>query len=321
MSYLTVVHSNELVEAAYTLNVDEMRLILLAATKIDSRKSNIGEIELFPSEFVAAFDTNSKNVYRSLKQAAKGLGRKPIIIPIVGTTKVRELYWLSYNEYDNDDKGTSIKLKFNPELSPYLYDLKNNFTVIKFEQAAKLTTPFSFRLYQWLIKAKNLDSSKEGHSIQVILEIDWIKSQAGLQGKHDRWSKFSEKVIQPAVELINSKTDISIIWKPIKQGRKVHAIQFNYVVEEAAFAKPIRPRLYRRPKVVKGSHEEGSWMRKNLSLLLSYRTELKNYDSSAKLDIKDLERIAEYSSICDRVIHQNALKELAERRSKKTKTV
>ena len=62
-------------------------------------------------------------------------------------------------------------------------------------------------------------------------------------------------------------------------------------------------------------------MRKNLSLLLSYRTEWKNYDSSAKLDIKNLERIAEYSSICDRVIHQNALKELAERRSKKTKTV
>jgi hypothetical protein len=62
-------------------------------------------------------------------------------------------------------------------------------------------------------------------------------------------------------------------------------------------------------------------MRKNLSLLLSYREELKNYDSSAKLDIKDLERIAEYSSICDRVIYQNALKELAERRSKKTKTV
>ncbi|MCD9500374.1 hypothetical protein [Photobacterium carnosum] len=34
-----------------------------------------------------------------------------------------------------------------------------------------------------------------------------------------------------------------------------------------------------------------------------------------------LERIAEYSSICDRVTHNNALKELAERRSKKTKTV
>lgn len=316
MSSLTVVHSNELVEAAYSLNVDEMRLILLAATKIDSRKPKIGEIELFPSEFVRAFGTNSKNVYRSLKQAAKGVGRKPIIIPIAGTTKVRELYWLSYNEYDNDDNGTSIKLKFNSELSPYLFDLKNNFTVIKFEQAAKLNTPFSFRLYQWLIKAKNLDNSKEGHSVQVVLEIDWIKSQAGLEGKHERWSKFSEKVIQPAVELINAKTDISVIWKPIKQGRKVHAIQFNYVVEAGAFAKPVRPRLKRRPKVVKGSHEEGVWMRKNLKILLDYEKVLKEYDDAVKLDIKDVERIAEYSSICDSVTHERAKKELLVRRKK-----
>lgn len=316
MSGLTVVHSNELVEAAYSLNVDEMRLILLAATKIDSRKPDIGEIELFPSEFVGAFGTNSKNVYRSLKQAAKGVGRKPIIIPLVGTTKVRELYWLSYNEYDNDDNGTSIKLKFNPELSPYLFDLKNNFTVIKFEQAAKLNTPFSFRLYQWLIKAKNLDNSKEGHSVQVVLDIDWIKSQAGLQGKHERWSKFSEKVIQPAVELINAKTDISVIWKPIKQGRKVHAIKFNYVVEAGALAKPVRPRLKRRPKVVKGSHEEGVWMRKNLALLLDYKKALKEYDCTAKLGIKDVERIAEYSSICDRLTHDRAEKELLARRKK-----
>ena len=319
MSCLTVVHSNELVEAAYSLNVDEMRLMLLAATKIDSRKSSIGEIELFASEFVSVYDTNSKNVYRSLRQAAKGLNRKPIITPIVGTTKSREISWLSYNEYDNDDRGTSIKLKFNPDLSPYLYDLKNNFTVIKFEQAAKLTTHFSFRLYQWLIKAKNFYSSKEGSSIQVILEIDWIKSQSGLKGKYDLWSKFSEKVIRPAVELINSKTDISIIWKPIKQGKKVHAVQFNYIMEAATFAKPIRPRLYRRPKVLKGSHEEGEWMRKNLSLLLSYRDELKKYDAFEKLDIKDLERIAEYSSISDREIHESALEEISERRAKKQK--
>lgn len=318
MSGLTVVHSNELVEAAYSLNVDEMRLILLAATKIDSRKLDIGEIELFPSEFVSAFGTNSKNVYRSLKQAAKGIGRKPIIIPIVGTTKVRELYWLSYNEYDNDDNGTSIKLKFNSELSPYLFDLKNNFTVIKFEQAAKLNTPFSFRLYQWLIKAKNFDNSKEGDSVQVILEIEWIKSQSGLQGKHERWSKFSEKVIQPAVELINSKTDISVIWKPIKKGRKVYAIQFNYVVEAGAFAKPVRPRLKRRPKVVKGSHEEGNWMRKNLTLLLNYEKALKEYDNKARLDIKDIERIIEYSSICDYVTHERAKRELLARRKKNT---
>ena len=314
---LTVVHSNELVEAAYSLNVDEMRLILLATTKIDSRKPDIGEVEIYPSEFVGAFGTDVKNVYRSLKQAVKGVGRKPIIIPIVGTAKVRELYWLSYNEYDNDDNGTSIKLKFNPELSPYLFELKNNFTVIKFEQAAKLNTPFSFRLYQWLIKAKNFEKMKEGHSTQVTLEVDWIKTQSGLDGKYERWDVFKERVIQPAIGLINARTDISVIWKPIKQGRKVHAIQFNYVEEKAQVSKPLRPRLFRRPKVVKGSHEEGIWMRKNLTLLLDYEKTLKEYDNAAKLDIKDVERIAEYSSICDRVTHERVKKELLSRRKKR----
>ncbi len=314
MSDLTVVHSNELIEAAYSLNIDEMRVILLAATKIDSRKSDIGEIEIFPHEFVSSYQTNSKNVYRSLKQAIKGVGRKPIIMPIIGTTKVRELFWLSYNEYDNDDDGTSIKLKFNPELFPYLFELKDNFTIIKFENAAKLSTPFSFRLYQWLIKAKNLNSSKDGDSIQVVLEIDWIKSQSGLEGKYERWAKFSEKVIQPAIQKINLNTDISVIWKPLKQGRKIYAIQFNYVLEkDESCIKPLRPRLYRRPKVLKGSHEEGVWMRKNLSLLMEYEERLKRYDDKEKIALSDLRKIAEYASICDRNTEIRARKEIKSR--------
>ena len=308
---LTIVHSNELVEASYSLSVDEMRVILLATTKIDSRNADVGEIEIFPHEFTTAFDTDSKNVYRSLKQAIKGIGRKPIIMPIVGTTKVREFFWLSYNEYDNDQNGTSIKLKFNPELSPYLFELKDNFTVFKFEYAAKLNTPFSFRLYQWLIKAKNLNHAKDGQSIQVVLDVSWIKSQAGLEGKHDRWAKFSEKVIQPAIQQINTKTDISVIWKPLKQGRKVYAIQFNYVIEkDNSCTKPIRPRLYRRPKVMKGTHEEGVWMRKNLALLLEYETQLKRYDDKEKLALTDLRKIAEYASICDRITEDRAKKEI-----------
>lgn len=314
MTELTVVHSNELVEAAYSLSVDEMRVILLAATKIDSRKPNVSEIEIFPSDFTEAFQTDSKNVYRSLKQAIKGIGRKPIIMPVVGTTKVRELFWLSYNEYDNDDHGTSVKLKFNPELNPYLFELKDNFTVLKFENAAKLSTPFSFRLYQWLIRAKNLNSAKHGGSIQVVLEVDWIKAQAGLEGKHERWAKFSEKVIQPAINQINIKTDISVIWKPLKQGRKVYAVQFNYVLEkDESCIKPVRPRLFRRPKVIKGSHEEGCWMRKNLALLLEYEGDLKRYDNKAKLAISDLRKIAEYASICDRITEERVKSEIRSR--------
>ncbi len=313
---LTIVHSNELVEASYNLSIDEMRLISFVATKVDSRKSDVGEIKVYPTEFAHAFGLNKHNMHRNLVNSIKSLATKAVTMPLDNKRNV-VLPWLGMGIYDRQpDDSSHVIVAFSQYIQPYLFELKDRFTVINFEQAARLNTPFSFRLYQWLIKAKNLDNSKEGHSVQVILELDWIKSQAGLEGRYARWDVFKDKVIQPSVNLINSKTDISVIWKPIKQGRKVNAIQFNYVVEAGAFAKPVRPRLKRRPKVVKGSHEEGVWMRKNLALLLDYEKALKEYDCAEKLDIKDVERIAEYSSICDSVTHDRAKKELLARRKK-----
>ncbi len=314
---LTIVNSNELVEAAYSLNLDEMRLLFLAMSKIDSLKSELKEIEILPSEFVRLFNVDSKNVYRSLRVAVKGIGRKPLVLPVADSSRVRELFWLSSNEYDNADYGTAIKMTFNPELAPYLVDIKQNFTSIKFEEAAKLTSPFSYRLYQWFNEAKNLNSSKENGTIKVSLDLEWMKKQSGLEGKYERWDVFKAKVINPAVEQINAKTDISVIWKPVKNGRKVDAIQFNYVLEKDELCmKPLRPRLFRRPKVLKGSHEEGLWMRKNLALLLEYEVLLNKYDCKAKLALSDLRKIADYASICDKITEDRVRNEIELRTTK-----
>lgn len=311
----TVVQSNELIEAAYALTVDEMRLLLLASSKVDSRKSNVGKITIHPDEFAKTFNLPKKHIYDNLRKSVSQIMRKPVVFFEDGERVERA--WLIENRYKSDPSdGTYITIQFSPLIEPFIFDLKERFTVIDFEKAAKLNTPFSFRLYQWLVKAKNLNSKKDGHSIAVELEIEWMKEQSGNKGSYPQWRDYKDRVIQPAIDQINSKTDISVIWKPIKVGRKVQAVQFNYVVEESEFAKPIRPRLNRRPKVMKGSHEEGVWMRKNLALLLDYEKALKEYDCAAKLDIKDVERIAEYSSICDNVTHERAKKELLNRRKK-----
>ena len=68
--------------------------------------------------------------------------------------------------------------------------------------------------------------------------------------------------------------------------------------------------MYRRPKVSKGSHEEGVWMRKNLALLLDYEIQIKRYDDKGILSISDLRKIAEYASICDRITEDRARKEI-----------
>lgn len=151
----------------------------------------------------------------------------------------------------------------------------------------------------------------------MLLDLSWMKSQTALVGEYDRWDHFSDRVLKPAIEKINANTDLSVIYEPIKTGRKVTSVKFTYVVEVGSIEKPLRPRLARRPKVLKGSHEEGVWMRKNLALLLDYEAKLKAYDTEAKLTLPDLRKMMEYAVIAEPELQQRLKKEIENRTTKK----
>ena len=314
MDKLSVVHANELVEASYSLSIDELRIIALASTKVDSRSSNVGEIRIDVSEFKKAYGLDHGRVYSDLRDAVKSIMRKPI--RLFDGKEVLELAWLSSNRYRIDD-GSYIMIKFSNEIEPYLFELKDRFTSINFEYAAKLNTPFSFRLYQWLYRAKKLNKNKKGEVVEVFFEVNWMKSQTALLGEYERWGDFNERVLKPAIERINANTDLSVIYESIKTGRKVTAVKFTYVVEVGSEEKPLRPRLTRRPKVTKGSHEEGVWMRKNLALLLDYEAKLKAYDKAAKLTLPDLRKMLEYASVAEKELQIRLSDELKKRQAKR----
>ena len=313
----TVVTGNDLVDASYKLGINELRLLNLALSKIDSRQPNPGELTLYPAEFAKIYGIENNDLYRTMRNAVKGIGRSPVMLPVPGKNRTIELYWLVKSEYDNGEDGTSIKLQFSPLVEPYLFELKEKFTAISFEHCSRLTTPFSYRLYQWLIRYRNFDNRKQGEVVVVQLDIDWIKQKAGFAGEYERWDVFRAKVINPAIEQINNKTDISVIWRPIRNGRKTTAIEFSFVTEKAAFAKPERPRLARRPKANPGSDKLGQWAKTNMNLLLEYRKALRKYDSASKLDIKDLQRLVDYMRLLRDSRLPKVEDELESRRKKK----
>lgn len=315
---LTVVHSNDLIESSYNLSIDEMRLISYVASKIDSRKKSVGEIKIYPSDFAEAFNLDRHNMHRNLVNAIRSLANKSVTMPLDEKRNV-VLPWLGMGIYDKQPNDAShVVVAFSQYIEPYLFELKDRFTAINFEYAARLNTSFSFRLYQWLYKVKKLQCSKSNKSVAVELDLEWMKSRAGLENKYEDWRDFAKFAIKPAIEKINVNTDLSVIYEPIKKGRKVTAVKFVYVVEtEPTHSKPLRPRLMRRPKVLKGSHEEGVWIRKNLALLLDYETKLKAYDAEAKLTLPDLRKMAEYAAIAEPELQQRLKKEIEERTTKK----
>ena len=150
-------------------------------------------------------------------------------------------------------------------------------------------------------------------------------------GKISRFQDFKIKVIDPAIEAINQRTNLSISYNVTKQGNKVHSLTFTYIDEmqkaisaeskgeNFTFAeqKPMRPRLFRRPKVKKGSHEEGEWQKSNYQKLSLYQEQLKKWDKVARLTIPDLKKLIEYSRLFGIKTHESAVLELKERTYKK----
>lgn len=314
-----VVHANDLVNASYNLSLNEIRLILLACSMIDSRGKPIGSLFISVMEFEKAFGLERDNrTYENLRNAAKSLIRNPIVLFDSEKGRVTEIVWLVSNQYEIGSNGAGVTIQFSPLIEPYLFEIKKRFTAINFEVVAKLNTPFSVRLYQWLKEAENKIECKRKHNVvEITFDVEWMKRQTKIEKSYERFYDFEKYMIKPSVQKINAASDISVFYDTVKVGRKVTAIKFYYVTENfPQTSKPLRPRLFRRPKVKKGSHEEGVWMRKNLDLLINYARDLKAYDSKAKMDLADLRKMAEYASIYDSVLENVLRKEIAERTGK-----
>ena len=331
MDSLTIVQNNELIASSYKLDIDEMRLLNLALTKIDSRDKNIGMINIYPEEFASMFGLAKKNIWRNMKNSILSIMKKPIQIQFIdekGERKERIINWLDEAIYYIDQSDSSkIQIEFSRKIEPYIFSLQGNFTKINFEYASRLTTPFSFRLYQWLTKEYRI---KKGKYYDLTMTIEKIKKSAQLENSYARWERFNNGVIKPAIEAINQKTNLSVSYTAIKQGNKVHSLTFTYIdemqkaisadsnSESFTFAeqKPMRPRLLRRPKVKKGSHEEGEWQKANFQKLSLYQEQLKAWDKVARLTIPDLKKLIEYSRLFGIETHKEAVDELSTRQSK-----
>jgi plasmid replication initiation protein len=323
-----VYQGNSLIEGSFNITLDEMRFLHLALTKIDSTKSQPeGYYTLYPKEFEKHFGVNPKNTHRQLKDAASSLAKKPVFTFEWSDKKNRidkvERFWFSSIRYAAE--GVSdVTIRFSEDVVEYLYELKREFTRINFEVIAKLDTPFSFRLYSWLMSYKELDRCKKANDVIVTdaIEIDWMKERAGLVGKtYQEFKFFRRDLLEPAIELINAKTDISIHWEPLKKGRSIYAIVFSYVVEKnakpGAFAKPLRPRLPRRPQVVAGSDAEGRWAMKCIELMSNFKKELQFYDEAEKISVADLKKWAAWYSITGDKESQKMIQKEISARSRK----
>ena len=221
---LIIVKSNNLVEASYKLTLDEMRILLLTIGKIDpSIENHHRDFEFTVAEFVENFGVDEKVAYQQVQAAVDKLGGRWAILE--DTPKVRrKAIFLTDQTYFKGEGRFQIVL--HEKLMPFVSEIKSKFTKYNLEYVAKFSGFHSIRLYEILAQYRYAG----WREVSLIELKEWLQ----VSHKYNRWDNFKSRVLTPAINEINEKSDLFVEVEPIKRGRSIYALNFKIKTKQSA---------------------------------------------------------------------------------------
>lgn len=211
-----VTKSNELIESTYKLSLQEQRILLVMASKVQPKDETLKTYRFRARDFIEIIGNSKKTgFYSYLREIVNGLQTKVLTIKKDG--KQRNYSWVITSIYE-DNEGY-ITLQFHPELKDFFLELKDKFTSYQLENVVRLNSVYSIRIYELLKQYERIRKRK--------LTLMELRTFLGIEPtKYKQYGHFKSKVLLVAQNEINNTTDINFQFNEIKTGRKVTSIEF-----------------------------------------------------------------------------------------------
>ena len=235
MNYKTLVtKSNSLTKAAFSMTLDQKRVVLACIAKIADPRIELtpeDEFTVTAPEICTLFGVDLKSAYTQLKEATLSLQKEVILIHNPNekdpSLSLIATNWFSVAKY-YDGEGKII-VSFNKTILPFISNLnKGYYTQYGINKIAKLKSVYAIRIYELLICEAYQNKDYE-------IEVSQLKQMLGLAEKYPSISEFKRRIILPAIENIKKTTDITILEvEQRKTGREVTHLIFKYSVKKEA---------------------------------------------------------------------------------------
>ena len=211
-----VTKSNELIESTYKLSLQEQRILLVMASKVQPSDETLKTYRFRARDFIEIIGNSKKTgFYSYLREIVNGLQTKVLTIKKDG--KQRNYSWVITSIYE-DNEGY-ITLQFHPELKGFFLELKDKFTSYQLENVVRLNSVYSIRIYELLKQYERIRKRK--------LTLMELRTFLGIEPtKYKQYGHLKSKVLLVAQKEVNNNTDINFEFNEIKTGRKVTSIEF-----------------------------------------------------------------------------------------------
>ena len=265
---LMIRKSNTLISGKFKTSILENKIMAIALTRIEI-KDGCPVARLYPGEIKQLLGKNTDtNIYKKLKRTAKLMTGNQIVIE---DSKGNFSIFTMVNNADYVDKQFIIT--FNKNMTPFVHQLKNNFTTYEVATLMKIEKAHSYRLYELLKKEiyrsdPNINNgvvTKEYGLSELKCTIGLANTdEAGVQraiadGKSwdeiyynvvkdksfEVWYEFRRQVLDVAQKELAEKSDIVFEYEPLKygSGAKVRRIRFYIAKNEPSKTKPEMDRM------------------------------------------------------------------------------
>ena len=227
-----VVKSNYLVEASYRLTTQEQRLLLHLVSLIKPNDQDFHSYQIRIKEFNELIGIQDEAGYSRTKALTKTLRERTVIIRDPKNDTELQAGWLSSAKYFNR-KGY-VELRFDPELKPYLLQLKEFFTQYEFKNVIQLKRVHSIRLYELLKQYERIG--------ERLFEVEELKRIMGIRpDEYKFYANFKKKVLEPARIELKKRTDLNFNYKEKKQGHKIVHLLFKIKSQKINTEEPEAP--------------------------------------------------------------------------------
>lgn len=219
-----IVKDNVLINASYTLDLTEQRLILLAI--LEARESNTPtdkDLTIHAESYINHFNVHRNTAYKVLRDACKNLFERRFsyekLTPKGNIENVMSR-WVQRISYVENE--ALVRIKFSDDVVPLITNLEKHFASYELEQVSSLTSVYAIRLYEILIAWRSTGKVS-------MIQLEELRSKLGVEPhEYKRMGQFKEKVLHLAIEQINDHTDIKVEYEQHKQGRSITGFSFKF---------------------------------------------------------------------------------------------
>lgn len=217
----SVTQRNELIESRYNLSIQELRLVMLCASRIDPTaeidwtEKDVGVFDVTIEDWGSVFPGHGKRAYRLLKEAAEKLFEN--FIEVNGKESITYHRWVTSSGYFGSQGR--VKLKFTREVLELLTAVANRYTTVRFDQLTKLPTTYAWKLY--MLMAQFQDTGFR------IISINDFRHAMDCADQHQLYGDLKKRVIIPSLTNVNAYTNLKVSFTEVKDGRKVVKLKFR----------------------------------------------------------------------------------------------